>query len=124
MTSYREFADMHELGIANSVIEAVRAAALQSPQARVRKVGLRLGELSGVDGDSLAFCFEALVRDTELAGVPLDIELCRRRHRCRCCGETFLVLNYQTACPLCGTSDTECIGGEELELTYLELEES
>ncbi len=115
---------MHELGIANSVIEAVRAATLQCPAARVRKVGLRLGELSGVDQDSLAFCFDSLVQDTELAGVPLVIEFCRRRHRCLCCSETFLVIDYQTACPLCGSTNTKCIGGEELELAYLELEEA
>ncbi len=115
---------MHELGIANSVVEAVRAAALQRPAARVRKVGLRVGELSGVDRDSLAFCFESLVQETDLAGVPLDIEYCRRRHRCRGCGEAFVVIDYQTACPRCGSADTECIGGEELELAYLELEES
>ncbi len=115
---------MHELGIANSVIDAVRAAALQQPSARVRKVGLRVGELSGVNGESLAFCFEALVQDTELAGVPLHIELCRRRHRCRRCAEAFVVLDYQSACPSCGSADTECVGGEELELAYLELEEA
>ncbi len=115
---------MHELGIANSVVEAVRAEALRRPGARVRKVGLLLGELAGVDGEALTFCFDALVRDSELAGVPLEIELCRRRHRCLGCAEAFVVLDYQTTCPRCGSADTECIGGEELELSYLELEES
>jgi hydrogenase nickel incorporation protein HypA/HybF len=115
---------MHELSIANSVVDAVRAAALQQPSARVRKVGLRLGELSGVNGESLAFCFEALVQDTELAGVPLHIEVCQRCQRCPRCMETFVVVDYQTACPACGSADTECVGGEELELAYLELEEA
>jgi hydrogenase nickel incorporation protein HypA/HybF len=115
---------MHELGIANSVLEAVRAEALRRPGTRVRKVGLLLGELAGVDGDALAFCFESLVQETELADVPLEIEFCRRRHRCRGCTESFLVVNYQTVCPRCGSADTVCIGGEELELSFLELEES
>lgn len=115
---------MHELGIAQSVIEAVRAEALLRPGARVRKVGVLLGELAGVDGNALTFCFDALVNETELAGVPLEIELCRRRHRCDCSPEPFVVLDYQTICPHCGSAETRCIGGSELELSYLELEES
>jgi hydrogenase nickel incorporation protein HypA/HybF len=114
---------MHELGIANSVIEAVRAEALRRPGTRVRKVGLLLGELAGVDRDALTFCFDSLVQETELAGVPLETQLCRRRHRCRCCTETFVVVDYETTCPCCGSTDTGCIGGEELELSFLELEE-
>jgi hydrogenase nickel incorporation protein HypA/HybF len=81
---------MHEMGIASSVIEAVRAEAARRPGARVTKVGLRIGELAAVDRDSLTFCFEALVRDTELESAVLAIE--------------------QTS-------------HDELDLTYLELEE-
>jgi hydrogenase nickel incorporation protein HypA/HybF len=65
---------MHEMGIASSVIEAVRAEAARRPGARVTKVGMRIGELSGVDRESLTFCFEALVKDTELESAVLAIE--------------------------------------------------
>lgn len=65
---------MHEMGIASSVIEAVRAEAARRPGARVTKVGMRIGELSGVDRESLTFCFEALVKDTELECAALAIE--------------------------------------------------
>jgi hydrogenase nickel incorporation protein HypA/HybF len=65
---------MHELGIATSVIEAVRAEAARRPGARVTGIGMRLGGLSGVDRASLAFCYEALVKDTELEAAVLAIE--------------------------------------------------
>jgi hydrogenase nickel incorporation protein HypA/HybF len=65
---------MHEMGIASSVIEAVRKEAGRRPGARVTKVGMRIGEFAGVDRDSLTFCFDALVKDTELASAVLDIE--------------------------------------------------
>jgi len=81
---------MHEMGIANSVIEAVRAEAERHPGARVIKVGLRIGELAAVDQASLTFCFGALVKDTDLESAVLAIE------------------------------DAAC---DELDLTYLELEE-
>jgi hydrogenase nickel incorporation protein HypA/HybF len=89
----------------------------------VRKVGLVVGELSGVDSDSLRFCLEALVRDTEFADVSLEFTPSPRRHQCRDCRETFTVADYQTSCPACGSRDTDCISGTELELSFVELEE-
>lgn len=82
---------MHEMGIANSVLDAVRAEALRYPGGRVEKVGIRLGEYSGVDTESLKFCFEALTRQTDLEHLILEIEFRP--------------------------------GGEELDLSYLEIEE-
>jgi len=37
---------MHEMGIANSVLEAVRTEAARYPGAQPRKVALRIGELA------------------------------------------------------------------------------
>ena len=65
---------MHELGIATSVIEAVRREAERRPGARVTKIGMRIGPFAGVDRESLTFCFEALVKDTELQAAELAIE--------------------------------------------------
>ncbi len=62
------------MSIASSVIEAVRTEAARRPGARVTKVGLRLGELAGVDRESLTFCFDALVKSTELESAVLEIE--------------------------------------------------
>ena len=115
---------MHELAIASAVIDAVRAEARNRPGGRVRRVGLRVGELSGVEGDSLEFCFDALVKGTALEGAALSIEVCPRRHRCRACAREFVVVDYRTACPACGEPDTEFVGGTELDLAYLEMEES
>jgi hydrogenase nickel incorporation protein HypA/HybF len=64
---------MHELSIAGSVIDAVRGEAARHQGARVTRVGLRLGEWSGVDVESLRFCLEALAKGTDLE--PLDVEI-------------------------------------------------
>jgi Zn finger protein HypA/HybF involved in hydrogenase expression len=98
---------MHEMGIAASVLDAVhqelhRYAQGQgvSPEPgpqRVAKVGLRIGEFAGVDGESLRFCFEAQVKGTELEPIELEIKWCRTEDGWR---------------------------GDELELAYLELEDA
>lgn len=114
---------MHELGIANSVVEAVRAEALRHPHARPRRVGVRLGEWAGVDADALRFCFEVLVRDSDLGEVSIDIDNVPRRNRCSACLEDFLVIEYETHCPRCGAAATETVTGHELELAFVELED-
>jgi len=114
---------MHEMGIANSVIETVRAEAARHPGCRVRKVGLRIGELAAVDSESLRFCFEALTRETDLESLELEIETRPRRHRCGNCGTEFNVKDYDFACPHCARLNSQCISGDELEMAYLEVEE-
>jgi hydrogenase nickel incorporation protein HypA/HybF len=65
---------LHEFSIATEILNAVRTEAQRRPDARVQKVGLQLGDLSGVEVESLRFCFEALVQGTELDPLALEIE--------------------------------------------------
>jgi hydrogenase nickel incorporation protein HypA/HybF len=115
---------MHELSIANSILETVARERERLNGARVKKVGVRIGELAGVDPDALSFSFEILVKDTDLEPLALDIEFIPRRHQCSHCKHEFTVVDYQLVCPACGSTETRCIGGDELGLTYLEVEES
>jgi hydrogenase nickel incorporation protein HypA/HybF len=115
---------MHELSIANSILEAVLKERERLNGARVTRVGLRIGALAGVDPDALSFGFEVLVKGTGLEPLPLSIEWTPRRHECPHCKHVFTVDDYQFNCPACGAAETRCIGGDELELTYLEVEET
>jgi hydrogenase nickel incorporation protein HypA/HybF len=115
---------MHELSIANSILEAVRKERERLDGARITKVGVRVGELAGVDPEALSFGFEVLVKDTDLEPLALEIESSLRRHECSRCKHVFVVVDYHMDCPNCGSIETRCIGGDELELAYLEVEES
>jgi len=53
---------VHELSIAESILDGIRAELLRYPGARPVRVGVRIGELAAVDVDSLTFCFEAVVK--------------------------------------------------------------
>ncbi len=115
---------MHELGIANSVLTAVRTEMRRHPGAIPLKVGVRVGELAGVNPDALEFSFLSIISGTPWERLKLDIQTKTREHRCSSCRATFPVIDYRVACPLCGSSQTECVSGDELEVAYLELEES
>lgn len=49
---------------------------------RDRAVGLRIGEPAGVDPESLRFGFEALVKDSDLQPLELEVECVARSQRC------------------------------------------
>jgi len=114
---------MHELGIAASILECVRAEADRHPGFHISKVGIRMGELSGVDSDALRFGFDCLVKDTDFAPLVLDIEPVPRVQRCPQCGNEFRMTEYDPRCPACGEFMTQCVSGDELNIAYMEVDE-
>jgi hydrogenase nickel incorporation protein HypA/HybF len=114
---------MHELGIAEAIVDRVKQESEKRGGARVTKVGVRVGELSGVDPDALSFGFEMLVKDTPFEGLALEIDFRKRVQRCAACGRAFETDMLFGACPDCGSSDTACIAGDELDIAFIELED-
>jgi hydrogenase nickel incorporation protein HypA/HybF len=115
---------MHELSIVSSVLDQLDEIRKQQPAGtRFSKVGLRVGELAGVDVDCLRFGFECVVKETTWEQLALEIEEVPRRQRCPACGEEFRAENWATACPKCGEESTELIAGEELQIAFVEVDE-
>ena len=46
--------------------------------------------MAAIDQDSLRFCFEAMIQETDLAALELAIEVCPRCHRCQVCAHEFV----------------------------------
>ena len=66
---------MHELSIALSLVEAVCDELPQwGSNVTVRRVVVRVGPLSGVVSDALAFAFDVAAEGTAIAGARLEIE--------------------------------------------------
>ena len=112
---------MHELSIASALLDAVRE---ETPGARPVGVGVRLGAISGVDPDALAFGFDALAKGSDLDGIALTIEPVPHRRRCPECRREFVAGEYDLGCPECGALGTELLSGDELEIAYLEVEDA
>jgi hydrogenase nickel incorporation protein HypA/HybF len=114
---------MHELSIAQSVIDAVEKRASEWNAARVKSVRLRIGEATGVVTDSLSFCFEMLASlDPRLAGARLQVEIVPHRARCRRCGIDFAVMNFVALCPGCEELSGEIVSGGELQILDMEID--
>jgi hydrogenase nickel incorporation protein HypA/HybF len=114
---------MHELAIASAILERAQAAALHNGGGRVLRIGLRIGEISGVEPEALTFGVEALAKGTPCEGVALEIERPKRRQRCAACATEFEPEGLGTTCPACRHEASECIAGRELDVAYIELED-
>jgi hydrogenase nickel incorporation protein HypA/HybF len=115
---------MHEIGIANEIIKAGLAEVALRPGSTLCRVGVHIGILAGVDLEALRFAFDALTRGTNIEDVEFDLLSCPRRNRCLQCSNEFETDVYCKACPCCSSNEAALIGGEELDLAYVELEEA
>ena len=111
------------MSIAEAVLDAVRTEVAKRPGERAIRAGLRIGEISGVEPDSLRFCLEILVSNTDLAPLAFDFEVMPWMRHCRRCGVEFRVVDYNPGCSACGSPDTQAAGGDQMEFAYLEFEE-
>jgi len=111
---------MHELSITRNIVAIVSEAA---EGRRVRAVTLEVGTLSGVMADAIAFCFGVVSAETPVEGARLDIRKIDGRGRCRSCGSEFVAPALYAPCP-CGSREVDLIGGEELNIKSMELEEA
>ena len=108
---------MHELAIAESVVETVTQ---RLPDAKVTCVRLEVGALSGVVPDSIRFCFDLATEGTGLAGARLEITEPPARCRCRACGAQFQPESPVVLCP-CGSPDVAVLSGEQLTIVSVEV---
>jgi hydrogenase nickel incorporation protein HypA/HybF len=111
------------MSIAEAVLDAVRTEAEKRPGERPTRAALRIGEISGVEPDSLRFCLDILKSDTDLAPLAFEFEIKPWTRRCRRCATEFRVIDYNPDCSACGSSETEAAGGDEMEFSYMEFEE-
>jgi hydrogenase nickel incorporation protein HypA/HybF len=114
---------MHEMGLAASVLDIVRQYVPEAQGPLVRRVGVRVGELAGVQSESLAFCFEAIVTGTPYAQAALAIELVPAVRVCQACDERFPSLAMLAPCPRCGSDRTRLEGGTDLRVVDVELDD-
>jgi hydrogenase nickel incorporation protein HypA/HybF len=114
---------MHELSIAQSIVEIVETRAAECHATHVKGVRLRIGEAIGIVTDSLTFCFEMLTSlDPILAGAYLRADIVPHRARCRHCAKEFPVVNFMIQCPLCEGWSIEVVSGTELQILEMEYE--
>ena len=113
---------MHEMAIAEGVLDIALDYARRSDAKRIAEVGLLIGDMSGVVVDSLVFSFDMIAKGTMADGAKLVIEHVPLRGRCVKCGGEFPIAHYDFWCPVCKDGVLETISGREMKVKYLEVE--
>lgn len=108
---------MHELSIANAIVEACAERASGS---RVIRVRLQIGALAGVVEDAVRFCFDECARDTVVEGATLEILEVAGRAKCNACGADMAMDSQIGRCG-CGSFDLRIVAGEELRVKDMEI---
>jgi hydrogenase nickel incorporation protein HypA/HybF len=113
---------MHELSIASAALQQALEQTRRAGAARVARIVLRVGAISGVDVEALRFAFTAILPGTAAEGALLDIEPVAAIATCPECRSDFSAgADFLFACPACGRLSTAIKQGRELDLTRLEV---
>lgn len=115
---------MHELSIAQSLLDLVGRHVPEAERGLVRSVRVKVGRMAGVVSDSLTFCFEAIASPGGYPNARLDIENIPVTALCRGCRHPFEIDEPVFACPACGSTRLEVTGGDELWLGEIVLDDA
>lgn len=112
---------MHEMSIAQSLIEIIEEE-MQKYDARIlRSVRLNIGQMSAIVPNALSFCFEVITAGTELEGARLIMDIIPLKGYCHACEGEFEIKDYTFICPACGSTKIETIEGQNLSIVEIEV---
>jgi hydrogenase nickel incorporation protein HypA/HybF len=112
---------MHELSLAQSLIEQVQAAADAENAIGVTRVVVVIGPYSGVEKTAFEFAFPFAAEGTAAAGAELVIEDEPAAIVCSLCHATAAADPGRMICPRCGSDRVDISGGHAFLLRELEL---
>lgn len=113
---------MHELSLAENILQLIEDAATAQPFHRVKTVWLEIGQLACVEQESLRFFFAVVTEDSIARQAKLEIIGIAGQAVCQDCNRTFPIAAYYEACPHCGSYALLIINGDEMCIRELEVE--
>ena len=113
---------MHEMTLAESVLDVVEAYASREACLRIKIVRLEIGKLSGVEPDAMRFCFDAVARGTMAEGAALDIVEQDGYAWCFDCRLQVPVEKRTDPCVVCGGFRLQMMEGTAMRVKEMEIE--
>lgn len=113
---------MHEMSIAQSILDIVHEYMSKENGQILREVAVEIGELVAVVPDSLTFCYEVIVEDTPYKDSKLNIQIIPLSGTCSDCSKSFKIKNFEFNCPNCDSTNLQVKGGQELRISHLEVD--
>ncbi|MCC6969538.1 MAG: hydrogenase maturation nickel metallochaperone HypA [Phycisphaerales bacterium] len=115
---------MHELPIAQGILERVLKAAADANAARVTRIHIIIGDLSGVSAECVEFYWDSLSRGTPAHGATFHVRRVPFEMTCLDCANAFNPAGEALAydCPACGSARVRTTHGQECCLEAIDIE--
>lgn len=111
---------MHELSIAQSILDIIQDEANKNSMAQVSVVRLKIGRLTAIEPSSLSFCFDLISKGSLAEGAKLEIESIPITGRCNRCGKEFQLEDPFANCPHCQGLNIAILTGREFFISEIE----
>ncbi len=92
---------MHEATLAENILEIAQGAAAANHAGKISAIGLKIGDMAGVELEALTFSFDVLKKNTIAENAKLQITRVPIVAECNKCGKIFTVAQYNFFCPEC-----------------------
>jgi hydrogenase nickel incorporation protein HypA/HybF len=112
---------MHELSIAENMIDLIRSALGGTKE--LERVNVTLGPLSGISVEALTFCFAEVASGSGFGSPELAITEVDARLQCTDCDTVYATRDFYSVCPSCGSMNRRILGGREFSVDSVELYE-
>jgi len=112
---------LHELSFAAQILRCVEQQAREHRAPRVSRLRLRVGRLSGVNRDNLAFCLEAVADGSVMQGAQIEVDEAGPELVCPSCGRLPVDGMVKPVCPACG-KEAELVLNTEVTIEEVELD--
>jgi hydrogenase nickel incorporation protein HypA/HybF len=113
---------MHEMSIAQGIVDIVKEEMAKADASLLRSVRLNIGMMSAIVPDALAFGFEVITTGTDLEGARLIMDMVPVQGHCIQCKHQFEVQDYAFSCPACESGEIEIVSGQDLSIVEIEVD--
>ncbi|MHB0991070.1 MAG: hydrogenase maturation nickel metallochaperone HypA/HybF [Burkholderiales bacterium] len=110
---------MHEMALAEGVLQVIEDAAVSQGFERVVEVHLEVGALAGVEVEALRFCMDAVLAGSIATGARVELSVTPGHGFCLSCAETVPMSVLFDACPQCGSYQVQATDGTEMRVKDL-----
>jgi len=113
---------VHELSVTQSLVDMVLEEAQKREIKKVTKVTIVIGELTGLESESIQFYFGVLSENTVAEGAELVFKKIKAQFKCGQCGNIFERVNFTFNCHVCGSTGVLVDKGKEFYIESIEVE--
>jgi hydrogenase nickel incorporation protein HypA/HybF len=113
---------MHELSIAQNILEIVEENANLNKNAKVVLVEIEIGEMSGVISEALKLALEIIVKGTIIENAEIKIFEISGEAICNKCSKVFISHDLYSSCPNCSSYENIITRGKEMKIKSITFE--